>query len=78
MHIVGLTDHEQSDIFRMLASILWIGNVQFTEKDDGTSQIADTGVTDFVAYLLEVDPELLQKVLTTKVMETQQIGRAHV
>ena len=59
----------------MLAIILWLGNVQFQENDDGNSTIADTGVTDFVAYLLEVDAALVQKVLTIKVMETQRGGR---
>jgi hypothetical protein len=34
-----------------------------------------TIVTNFVAYLLEVNPDLLNKVLTTRVMETQRGGR---
>lgn len=59
----------------MLAIVLWLGNVQFEEKDDGNSQIADSGVTDFVAYLMEVDPALVQKVLTSKIVETQRGGR---
>ena len=75
MGIIGLSADEQNEIFKMLATILWLGNVQFTEKDDGNSEIGDTGVTDFVAYLMEVDGELVQKVLTTKVMETQRGGR---
>ena len=75
MRIIGLSAEEQSEIFRMLAIILWLGNVQFQEKDDGNSEIADSGVTDFVAYLMEVDPALVQKVLTSKVVETQRGGR---
>ncbi|KAJ4485765.1 P-loop containing nucleoside triphosphate hydrolase protein [Lentinula aciculospora] len=75
MRIIGLSDHEQSDIFRMLATILWLGNVQFVEDDSGNSTIADAGVPDFVAYLLEVDSALVQKVLTIRVMETQRGGR---
>lgn len=75
MQVIGLSDYEQSEIFRMLAVILWLGNVQFQENDDGNSGIADTGVTDFVAYLLEVDAALVQKALTIKVMETQRGGR---
>jgi myosin-1 len=59
----------------MLAIVLWLGNVQFKEKDDGNSQITDSGVTDFVAYLMEVDSALVQKVLTSKVVETQRGGR---
>ena len=75
MQIIGLTDQEQSEIFRMLAIILWLGNVQFAEKDDGNAEIADTSVTDFVGYLMEVEPALVHKALTLRVVETQRGGR---
>ncbi|KAJ7751188.1 microfilament motor [Mycena maculata] len=75
MQVIGLSPDEQSEIFRMLAIILWLGNVQFTEMDDGNSTIGDTGVTDFVGYLMEVDTALVQKVLTSKIVETQRGGR---
>jgi myosin I len=75
MQIVGLSAHEQTEIWRMLAVILWLGNVQFDEMDDGNSTISDTGVTDFVGYLMEVDPSMVVKVLTSKVVETQRGGR---
>jgi myosin I len=75
MQIIGLSAEEQGEIFRMLAVILWLGNVQYEEMDDGNAKIADTGVTDFVGYLLEVDSAMVEKVMTTKVMETQRGGR---
>ncbi|GAB5592085.1 class II myosin [Umbelopsis nana] len=75
MNVVGLAKEEQDEIFKMLAIILWLGNVQFVEGDDGNSAIADTDVTNFVAYLLEVNPDILNKALTTRVMETQRGGR---
>ncbi|TFK84196.1 hypothetical protein K466DRAFT_233629 [Polyporus arcularius HHB13444] len=75
MQVIGLSDYEQNEIFRMLAVILWLGNVQYAEKDDGNAEIADTSVTDFVGYLLEVDPALVQKALTIRTMETQRGGR---
>ncbi|KAF8560099.1 myosin class I heavy chain [Imleria badia] len=75
MRIIGLSEQEQSEIFRMLAIILWLGNVQFQEMDDGNSGITDQGVIDFIAYLMEVDAAMVQKVLTTKVVETQRGGR---
>ncbi|KAI6012422.1 P-loop containing nucleoside triphosphate hydrolase protein [Pisolithus orientalis] len=75
MRIIGLTANEQSEIFRMLAIILWLGNVQFEEMDDGNARIADTSVTDFIAYLMDADSATLQKVLTTRVVETQRGGR---
>ncbi|KAI6031444.1 myosin-1 [Pisolithus microcarpus] len=61
MRIIGLTVNEKSEIFRMLAIILWLGN--------------DTDVTDFIAYLMDTDSAMLQKVLTTRVVETQRGGR---
>ena len=75
MQVIGLTAHEQNEILRMLAVVLWLGNVQFEEMDDGNSRIADTNVTDFVAYLLDADAALVQKVMTTRVVETQRGGR---
>lgn len=75
MQVIGLNDNEQHEIFKMLAIILWLGNVQFVEGEDGNSSISDAGVTDFVAYLMEVDGGILQKALTSRVMETQRGGR---
>ena len=75
MQVIGLSSHEQNEIFRMLATVLWLGNVRFDEMDDGNSSIADSSVTDFVAYLIDVDAALVQKVLTSRVVETQRGGR---
>lgn len=75
MDIIGLSTDEQNSIFRTLAIILWLGNVEFIDGDDGNAAIADTGVTDFAAYLMEVDPKQLQKVLLSRIMETQRGGR---
>lgn len=75
MRIIGLSNEEQTEIFRMLAVILWLGNVDFQEMDDGNSTISDTEVTDFIAHLIEVDSAMVQKVLTSRVVETQRGGR---
>ncbi|SCV00461.1 LAMI_0G05204g1_1 [Lachancea mirantina] len=70
MEVIGISQEEQDQIFRLLAAILWIGNVTFVENDEGNSQIRDTSVTDFVAYLLQVDSQLLIKSLVERVIET--------
>ncbi|KAF9990905.1 class II myosin [Mortierella antarctica] len=75
MRVIGLEQHEQDEIFRMLAIILWLGNVQFSENDEGYAQITDNDVIAFVAYLMEVDAEVLIKTLTVRVVETQRGGR---
>ncbi|CAD6890277.1 unnamed protein product [Tilletia controversa] len=75
MGIIGLSDDEQNSIFRMIAAILWIGNLSFKENKEGNSEIADQSVSDFVAYLLEVQSEAVNKALTERIMETQRGGR---
>lgn len=75
MQVIGLSQHEQSEIWRMLAIVLWLGNVQFAEMDDGNSQIADTAEADFIGYLMDAESALVQKVLTTRTVETQRGGR---
>ena len=39
MQIIGLSAEEQTEIFRMLAAILWLGNVPFEEMDDGNARV---------------------------------------
>ncbi|KAL8700696.1 MAG: hypothetical protein Q9224_000844 [Gallowayella concinna] len=75
MKIIGLSQTEQDDIFRMLASILWLGNVSFREDDNGNTAITDQSVVDFVAYLLEVDAAHVNKALTVRIVETARGGR---
>ncbi|KAI8939909.1 hypothetical protein NX059_003638 [Plenodomus lindquistii] len=75
MKVIGLQQAEQDNIFRMLAAILWLGNVSFREDDSGNATIVDQSVVDFVAYLLEVDAAHVNKALTIRVMETSRGGR---
>jgi myosin I len=63
MQTIGLSQQEIDDIFKMLASILWLGNVQFVENNEGNAQIADESVPTYVAYLLDVDAAMVDKVL---------------
>ncbi|KAK6215010.1 hypothetical protein QIS74_08029 [Colletotrichum tabaci] len=68
MKIIGLSQGEQDEIFRMLAAILWAGNIQFHEGDDGYAAVSDQSVVDFLAYLLEVTPEQLIKAITIRIL----------
>lgn len=72
MQTIGLSADEQSNILRMLAAVLWLGNVQYAENDEGNAYVADESVIEFVAYLLEVDLDMVKKVLTSRTMETQR------
>lgn len=68
MRTIGLSQAEQDEIFRVLATILWTGNITFREDDDGTAVVSDQSVVDFVAYLLEVDPQQVIKAITIRVL----------
>lgn len=68
MNIIGLSQSEQDDIFRMLAAVLWIGNIQFHEDNNGYAAVADQSVVDFVAYLLKVTPEQLVHAITIRIL----------
>lgn len=70
MNVIGITEEEKDQIFRILASILWIGNITFTEDEEGNAAIADTSVTDFVAYLLQVDAPTLCKSIIERTIQT--------
>ncbi|KAI9741079.1 MAG: class II myosin [Cirrosporium novae-zelandiae] len=72
MKVIGIPQAEQDNIFRMLAAILWLGNVQFAEDDSGNATITDQSVVDFVAYLLEVDNAHVNKALTIRIVETSR------
>ena len=75
MKVIGLSQAEQDNIFRMLAAILWLGNITFAEDDNSNSTIMDPSVVDFVAYLLEVESTHVNKALTIRVVETARGGR---
>ncbi|KAF3764606.1 hypothetical protein M406DRAFT_91373 [Cryphonectria parasitica EP155] len=68
MKIIGLSQAEQDNIFRMLAAILWTGNLVFREDDDGYAAVSDQSVVDFLAYLLEVDAQSLVKAITIRIL----------
>ncbi|EEH46923.2 myosin-1 [Paracoccidioides brasiliensis Pb18] len=75
MRIIGLSQAEQDNIFRILSAILWLGNMQFVEDDSSNASITDQSVVDFVAYLLEVDSAQVSKALTLRILETARGGR---
>lgn len=68
MKVIGLSQAEQDNIFRMLAAILWTGNLVFKEGDDGYATVSDPSVVDFLAYLLEVDSARLVHAITIRIL----------
>lgn len=68
MKVIGVSQSEQDDIFRMLAAILWIGNIQFQEDQSGYAEVVDRSVVEFVAYLLETTPDQLIHSITIRIL----------
>lgn len=68
MKIIGLRQDEQDEIFRMLAAVLWIGNIQFKEDQEGYAEVVDQSVVDFVAYLLETTSEQVIHGITIRIL----------
>ncbi|PMD38266.1 putative myosin type I heavy chain [Hyaloscypha variabilis F] len=68
MRIIGLSQAEQDEIFRMLAAVLWTGNIGFREDKDGNAEVVDESVVNFLAYLLEVEPSAVVKAITIRII----------
>ena len=75
MEEINIVPHEQENIFRMLAAILWIGNISFVEDDNGNAAIYDVTAKRQVAELLGVNETLITNALTLRVVETSRGGR---
>lgn len=68
MKIIGLSQPEQDQIFRMLSAVLWIGNIQFQEDQEGYAEVTDRSVVEFVAYLLEVTADQVINAITIRIL----------
>uniref|UniRef100_A0A7N6C2Q6 Myosin XVAa n=1 Tax=Anabas testudineus TaxID=64144 RepID=A0A7N6C2Q6_ANATE len=75
MEILHFTPDDQSAIFRVLSSILHLGNVYFQKYESDGQEVASVVSAQeirVVAELLQISPEGLQKAITYKVTETMR------
>ncbi|XP_064008778.1 unconventional myosin-XV [Pogoniulus pusillus] len=75
MEVLSFSVEEQNSIFRILSSVLHLGNVYFEKYETDCQEIATVVSASeilTVAELLQVSPEGLQKAITFKVTETQR------
>ncbi|XP_025938746.1 LOW QUALITY PROTEIN: unconventional myosin-XV [Apteryx rowi] len=73
MEVLSFSPEEQNSIFRILSSILHLGNVYFEKYETDCQEVATVvSATEIqtVAELLQISPEGLQKAITFKVTET--------
>ncbi|KAM4531771.1 unconventional myosin-XV-like [Odontesthes bonariensis] len=75
MEILRFTPEDQSATFRVLSSILHLGNVYFQRHEADGQEVASVVSAQeirVVAELLQISPEGLQKAITYKVTETMR------
>ncbi|XP_036068960.1 unconventional myosin-XV [Oryzias melastigma] len=75
MEILRFSPEDQSAIFRVLSSILHLGNVYFQRYENDGQEVASVVSAQeirVVAELLQISPEGLQKAITYKVTETMR------
>ncbi|KAI4488427.1 hypothetical protein M0804_005275 [Polistes exclamans] len=70
LRVMGIQNCEVSDIFKLVAGILHVGNIQFVEKGN-YSQVADKQFLDFPAYLFGISAEQLSHKLTSREFESK-------
>jgi len=75
--ILGFSQDEVSSVYQIVASILHLGNVTFSEKKirgrDPTAEIDDNYPLKWAASLLEVDEDYLaQAIITQKVVDSRK------
>ena len=61
MKLCGINGQEQQDIFRLIAGILSLGNIQFGSTTNDQATIENTVHLKSAAELLEVDTDILEK-----------------
>lgn len=67
MNILGITPEEQDDTFTVLSSILHLSRLQFSENaNDESAYVKNRDVLIIISELLQIDIDLLEKVLITK------------
>lgn len=68
MDKVNIKEKEQADIFRMVAGVLHLGNIDFKALPDGEScDIAEMKAVNTAATVLGLEPKALEKALITRV-----------
>ncbi|KJE93198.1 myosin-Ib [Capsaspora owczarzaki ATCC 30864] len=72
MKVVGFKDADVDNCFKLVASILHLGNVEFVAQDDAHSTVTDSPALSAAASLLEVDKQTLIQALTFRTVTTRE------
>ncbi|XP_053974659.1 unconventional myosin-If-like isoform X1 [Hylaeus volcanicus] len=75
LSVMGISDTETTNICRIVAGILHIGNIEFAEHEN-YSQISDKNTLDYPAYLLEISADQLAHKLISREFESKWGGQS--
>ncbi|KAK9844720.1 hypothetical protein WJX74_005896 [Apatococcus lobatus] len=72
MTLVGIPIEEQDAVWQLVAVVLHLGNLQFTEGEEDSSRVSEPAVEhlEAAARLLGTRPDTLVKALTTRTRQT--------
>ncbi|XP_047117014.1 unconventional myosin-Ie-like [Schistocerca piceifrons] len=65
MSVMGMAENLQTDVFRVVAGVLHLGNIMFEERGN-YAQVSDNRYLDFPAYLFQVDQGHLNNKLISR------------
>eukprot|EP01104_Vermistella_antarctica_P014278 TRINITY_DN445_c0_g1_i1.p1 TRINITY_DN445_c0_g1~~TRINITY_DN445_c0_g1_i1.p1 ORF type:complete len:606 (-),score=158.16 TRINITY_DN445_c0_g1_i1:126-1943(-) len=68
MDTIGMAPDEQTEVFRVLAAILHVGNIRFQGEPPAT--VVDNQPLESAAFLLGVDPQFLAQALNHRQIQT--------
>ncbi|XP_076639673.1 unconventional myosin-Ie isoform X1 [Colletes latitarsis] len=75
LSVMGINDSEATNICRVVAGILHIGNIEFAEKEN-YSRVANKECLELPAYLLQISADQLAHKLTSREFESKWGGQS--
>jgi len=69
LSICGVSEEDQASLFQIVAGILHLGNIEFSEENN-EAVVVDPRTLEFPAYLLGVSSEVLHDKLISRLMQT--------
>jgi len=70
MTSVGITDSERKEILKIVAAVLYLGNITFTEDDKEQAQVADTETMSWFAHLIQCEPASVKQALCSRTISS--------
>ncbi|EDO35007.1 predicted protein, partial [Nematostella vectensis] len=77
MEVIGIASSTRNTVLKLVATVLHLGNIQFTEEDNQAVPV-DVSMLDAPSRLLSVDKDILLDKLTSYSMETRWGGKVEV